>query len=420
MVLALLVILPLAMYSPPLAVVFAGGLITLVITAAVGLERAGSFYLVAAITAAPLNAVRPVPGLNFVTLSDALFVVGFLLLIPHFAGTRLQIPSAFVLGAAGIFAIGGLASIAGGEALLSLNHMLRFAVGAIVLAALICWWHPSMKTVVAATSGYLLGNVISVVGGLIEGVPPGGRHVGLSTHANVMGLCDALALALVPFLFAVVRRERRWLVLAGAAMCVYAIWINGSRGALLTSLAILLLYPVITRSLSFGLVVVAVGFLAPLGISYVADRVSDTSALGRLLGRGNSQYADQAREDAARVAIDQFTDHPLLGGGFATVLAAHNIFLQIAAAVGIIGLVFYLVVLWSLIRPLISIPAPYGLLSVPALAYAMAGLIFPLMWDRYIWGVLGFALVGPILAQKAADSEATARDPVEHRAKERL
>jgi O-antigen ligase len=236
-----------------------------------------------------------------------------------------------------------------------------------------------------------------------------------------MGLCDALAVSLIPFLFAAVRRERRWLVVAGAAVCVYGIWITGSRGALLTSLAILLLYPVITRSLGFGLVVAALGFLAPLGISQISDRVSDTSALGRLLGRGSSQYADQAREDAARVAIDQFTSHPLLGGGFGTVLSAHNIFLQLAAAAGILGLVFFLVVLWSLVRPLLAVPAPYGLLSVPALAYAMAGLLFPFLWDRYIWCVLGFALVGPILAQSAAeDDEAVAPEPVQHRARERL
>jgi len=420
-VLALLVILPLALYAPPLALVFAGGLITLMITAAVGLEHTGSFFLVAAITAAPLNAVRPVPGLNFVTLSDLFLAVGLIMLVPHFAGTRLQIPSAFVLGAAGIFAIGSLASIASGTALLSFNHMLRFAVGAVVLAVLICWWSPSMKTVVAAISGYVFGNVISVVYGLIHGVPPGGRHIGLSTHANVMGLCDALAVSLIPFLFATVRRERRWLVVAGAVVCTYGIWITGSRGALLTSMAILVLYPVITRSLSFGLVVVALGFLAPLGISQIADRVSDTSALGRLLGKGSSSYADQAREDAARVAIDQFTAHPLLGGGFGTVLSAHNIFLQLAAAAGILGLVFFLVVLWSLIRPLLSIPSPYGLLSVPALAYAMAGLLFPFLWDRYIWCILAFALVGPILAQRAAEEgEPVAPEPVEHRARERL
>jgi hypothetical protein len=267
----------------------------------------------------------------------------------------------------------------------------------------------------------VLGNVISVFGGLIQGVPPGGRHVGLSTHANVMGFCDALALALIPFLLAAVRRELRWLVVAGALICAYGIWITGSRGALLTSIVILILYPVISRSLSMGLGVVALGFLAPIGISQISDRVSDTSALGRFLGRGTATAADDAREQAARVAIDQFTDHPILGGGFATALQAHNIFLQIAAAVGIFGLLFYVIVLWSLIRPILTLPSPYGLLSVPALAYAMAGLIFPFLWDRYIWCVLGFALVGPILAQRAAaEDETVTPELVGHRARENL
>jgi hypothetical protein len=102
-------------------------------------------------------------------------------------------------------------------------------------------------------------------------------------------------------------------------------------------------------------------------------------------------------------------------------LQAHNIFLQIAAAVGIFGLLFYLIVLWSLIRPILTLPSPYGLLSVPALAYAMAGLIFPFLWDRYIWCVLGFALVGPILAQRAAaEDETVTPELVGHRARENL
>jgi hypothetical protein len=119
------------------------------------------------------------------------------------------------------------------------------------------------------------------------------------------------------------------------------------------------------------------------------------------MGGGNATGSNQAREDAARIAIDQFTASPLLGGGFGPILEAHNIYLQIAAAVGIFGLLGYLLIMWSLVRPLFMYAEPYGLLAVPALAYAMAGMIFPLLWDRYIWCVLALGLIGPILGAEA-------------------
>ena len=408
-VLALAIVLPLGMYSVVLAAAFAFLLVTLTLTALLGLERAGGLFLLAAITAAPLNGLRPIPALSFVTLADILFAVGFLILIPHFAGTALKLPSPFILGALLILAMGSLASIASDDAALSFNHMSRLAVGAFALAILLCWWRPNLKTVTAAASGYVLGNCISVVYGLLVGPPAGGRHVGLSTHPNVMGLCDALALSLIPFLFVAVRREYRWLVFLGAATCAFGIWINGSRGALLTSFAILILYPVITRSLTMGLGVVAIGFTIPIVVTNAASRVSDTSALGRLLGRGNASGSNQAREDAAKIAIDQFTASPLLGGGFGPVLEAHNIYLQIAAAVGVFGLLGYLLILWALVRPLFIYPEPYGLLAVPALAYAMAGMIFPLLWDRYIWCVLALSLIGPILGAQVRSGVSRSR-----------
>lgn len=399
--LTLAIVLPLGMLSPVLAVGCAFALMTLTLTALLGLERTGNLFLLMAITAAPLNNVRPVPALSFVTLADILFAVGFVILVPHFAGTSLKLPSPFVIGATLVLAMGSLASIASATPGLSFNHMMRLAVGAFGLAILLTWWRPDLKLVTAAAGGYVLGNGISVVYSLIHGPTAGGRHVGLATHPNIMGLCDALALALIPFLLVAVRRENRWLVVLGAVTCAFGIWINGSRGALLTSFAILVLYPVISRSLTAGLGVLAVGFSIPIVVSYAADRVSGTSALGRLLGGGNATGSNQEREDAARIAFDQFAASPLLGGGFGPVLEAHNIYLQIAAAVGVFGLFGFLIIMWALVRPLFVFTEPYGLLAVPAVAYAMAGMIFPLLWDRYIWCVLALALIGPILGTEA-------------------
>lgn len=418
LVLVLGIVLRLGMFSPYLGVACAGLLVTLTMAALVGLERAATVFLVLASLAAPLNDVRPVPQLTFVTFADVLLGIGFMMLVPHLAGTPLKIPSAFVFGVTLILAMGSLASIASEQPGLSFNHMLRFAVGAVALAVLICWWQPPKNTVIALAGAYVVGNCISVFAAFFQTQTMGGRVYGLSTHPNVMGLCDALALSLIPFLLYALGREWRWLVLTGAAICAYGIWINGSRGALLTSVAILFLYPVITRSLAAGLGVVAVGFTMPIVVSQMIGRVSETSALGRLFGGGNASGSNQEREQVAQRAIDQFLAHPILGGGFGTVLEAHNIYLQLAAAVGIVGVLGYLLVMWSLVRPLLAIPSPWSLLSVPALAYAMAGLIFNLLWDRYIWCVLGLALLGPILAARASDEEDDGVVEAPHRLRE--
>ena len=86
-------------------------------------------------------------------------------------------------------------------------------------------------------------------------------------------------------------------------------------------------------------------------------------------------------------------------------MEAHSIYLQILAAIGIVGAAFFAIALGALIRPLFLLPKPYDLLAAPALTYAMAGMVSPLLWDRYIWCVLAFALMAPRLAAEHAARE---------------
>lgn len=398
-----LVLLPGALYSGALAAVFAAGLVLLIVAGALGLERAGSLALILAFGAAPWNNLRPFAAADFITFSDLLFTVGFVLLIPHFAGKRLQLPTLFMLGALGIIVVGSVTSIGAVNVALSFNHLLRFGVGALGLALMLAWWNSDKRTTIAAMSAYVAGNGVNVLAAYHYGSVAGGRYAGFTTHPNVMGMCGAIAFAMTPFLLGVASRRVRWLVLVGAGISFWTIWISGSRAAMAAVLVIVALYPLLSKSVYWALIVAALGVVSTYVVDFVARKSDGSNALERLLGGGSTAGSNEAREKLANEAVAQFREHPILGGGLAQVMEAHSIYLQILAALGIVGLAFFVLILFSVVRPLLVVPAPYGLLAAPAVTYVMAGAVSPLLWDRYIWCGLAVALMAARLADEDAD-----------------
>jgi hypothetical protein len=325
-------------------------------------------------------------------------------LAPAFIGRSLQVPSLFVLGGIGVLCVGVISSLGDANVAASFNHLLRFAVGALGLAILLAWWQSNRRWTIAAASAYMLGNGVNVISSYLQGPIADNRYYGLTTHPNVMGLCAALGFALTPFLFRAVERHR-WLVVLGSAMCFWSIWISGSRAALAAALAITVLYPFLARSVIAGISVAAFGFVSVYLVDWAARQGAGANALSRALGGGSASGSDEAREELARVAIDHFLANPVLGSGLGTVMEAHSIYLQVLAAIGLTGAAFFAIVLASLVRPLFLLPRPYDFLAAPALTYAMAGMVSPLLWDRYIWCVLAFALMAPRLAAEHAFRE---------------
>lgn len=400
-----LLMLPLALKSILLAGFFAVGLILLMGTAFLGIDRAGSVLIVLAVATAPLDDLRPVAAVGFVSFSDLLFAVGFLLLIPRLAGTALRLPVVFIVGALGVIAVGVLSSIGVEQMGESFNHLARFAVGALGLTVLLVWWSPNRNWTIATASAYLVGNAVNVIASYLKGPTGEGRYWGLTTHGNVMGLCAAIGFGMTPFLLYAVPRQYRWLVVLGSAFSFWGIWISGSRAALAAVLVLMALYPLLTRSIYSALAVAAFGFASVYVVDWVSRHADGSNALERLLGGGSARGSDEEREALAEMAIDQFWEHPVMGGGLANVMAAHSIYLQILAAIGVVGIAFFIAVLGSMVRPLILVRRPYGFLAAPALTYAMAGLVSPLLWDRYIWCALSLALMASRLAREDDPAE---------------
>jgi O-antigen ligase len=250
----------------------------------------------------------------------------------------------------------------------------------------------------------------------VGGVGDGGRRIGYSTHPNVMGLCAMLAIALLPFLLAAVPRGWRPAVVAATAVCAWGVWISGSRAALVAAGAVLVLWVLVSRSVTVALTLFGLG-LVPLyyvGVN-ISNLAASDNALGRLLGGGSSQGSNAEREVIAREAWEVFLSHPILGNGLSDVLKAHNIYLQVAAAVGIVGFAFFVVMLGSTVVRSLSLDRVGGLLVLPCLGYLMIGFMTTILWDRYVWAVLAL----PFLASAAfavdrasADADVASDDPL--------
>jgi hypothetical protein len=211
-----------------------------------------------------------------------------------------------------------------------------------------------------------------------------------------------LAVAVIPFIVTQFPRNWRWIPAGMAVVCLYGVWSSGSRAALAVLIAVAVIFPVLARSVpaALGLLAAFAGFLVYSG--QLLGETSSGNALGRLLGAGSSSLSDQAREQLLEEAIDRFWLSPIIGNGMADIIEAHVIYIQIAAGVGVIGLAFYLLVLWSTVQPLTVLHPPFSLLALPALSYVTLGFVTPVMWDRYIWVLMALALLAPRLAEAEA------------------
>lgn len=377
---------------PALALpVVAVGVVVLV-SLLVGLERTAVGLVLLGVLLAPMNAVRPVAGAEVVTASDVMFALGFGLLAPFLLTRRFWLPGTFVAGQLIVVSVGLLVSLASDDPALSLNFMSRLVAGSLILPTLFLWWRPGPRTLVALVWAYVLGTGVSVGVGTLQGPDLSGRLVGLTSHPNFFGLTCLLAAAFTPFLWVRTPAGRRWCVVLVAAVSLSGVWTSGSRAALLVVGLLVVLHPVLTRSWRAA-VVVGLSGVTGLVLFGSVSTVDDDSALGRLLGGGGSGAADLERQVAFRQGVAAFKDSPVFGGGFVDALAAHNIYLQITVAIGLVGVVGYLLVLFTTFRATLSSAAEDRLLAMPALGYALIGVLTNILWDRMLWTALALCLL---------------------------
>jgi O-antigen ligase len=394
--------------SVTLALLCLGVACLLTVLASVGPTRTGTFFVMLAVFTAPMEDIRPLGATSFVTLSDVFFALGFGLLGPAMLRARVHLPKAYVAGSVILLASGLGASVLSDQTISSMTIMFRLVAAAIVIPALFMLWRPSWLSVDIMAGLYILGQMVSVADSILGDALTGGRHQGLSTHPNFFGLCGTLAYALAFHLLNRTPRKWHWLIWASMAISFYSVVTSGSRAALLVVVLITVLYPAVERSAMASYVVVSLAAIGVASGGALLSKFGEGSAVDRLQGDRTSSVSDSERVEQLTTGWHRFVDHPILGDGFSNApLHAHNIYLEVAVVVGLVGLVGYLLVLWCTVQPLFLRTHPMHRLGHAALAYCAVGMLTNSLWDRFVWAALGLAFLANL---PESDARKTAPD----------
>lgn len=411
----LLVLLPVAATGLIGGLIAMGIAVFLILLFSFGLAVTGSVLVVVGMFFGPLTSVV-LPGASFVTVTDFLLAIGFLLLFPSIVAKPIWVPWQFVLGAMVFFTVSCLASLGVDHPLSSFSLMMRVMAATIILPLAFIWWAPRGRTLFWVAIAYPLGAAFDVIYALIDGpFTANGRYKGLAEQPTAFGYASLLGICLLPFLAARLPRGRRWTVLVIGTICSYGIWISGSRSSLLILIILAAMFPLLERSLKAAGLVAFGGVLTVAMFNRIVEQGDGSNALARLLGGGGARTSNENRIEGLAEAFDRFTLHPILGNGYEfDFFLAHNVYMQVATCAGIVGLVGFLFVLWSFIAPLFTGPTPYRLLSYPALAYVLVGPITPNLGSRYVGVMLALGLVAASFVRDDSDADETPRSAPTH------
>jgi exopolysaccharide production protein ExoQ len=197
----------------------------------------------------------------------------------------------------------------------------------------------------------------------------------------------------------------RWVWRAYLPLAMFATVLSGSRGALIATMVALLIIPLNT-TLSPGRLVAAIALLALSGsliVAYAPERVVER--LGTT-GTSVESLSFGGRFTLWKAGLHAFTYRPMMGcgvGGFvraitpqlgSAALVAHNSFLSVMVEEGLVGLMFYLAMFWSVFSSIRRFPRferRFALVLFATLITAM----LPLTWEdnKVAWFVMA-VLIG--------------------------
>lgn len=377
---------------------------------AAGPERLGTGLVLLGIGLAPMNSLRPIGG--SITVSDLMLALGFLLLLPVILSRRSHVPAPFLAGAVLLLVSAVVSSLLSDAPAGSLAVMLRLVIAAMLMPLLFLLWRPGRRLVPMLAWSYVGGQVLNTVIALAEGADGGGnRYSGLTVHPNALALSGLMAATLCLYLWHA--SAHRWLVLLAGGVAAWSILLSGSRGTLLALVLIALLHPLVERSTASALTIVGAAVLTIPALGLVAAALGEHgTALTRLLDRGEQEAgSDTKRITELQEAVERFASAPVFGHGFdATTLLPHNIYLEVAIAVGVVGLAAWLVMLSPFVGVLFSDSVDRRL-GYTGLAYLAYGMTQPTLWERNLWAALCLALVATASIDSRERSPEAARAP---------
>jgi putative inorganic carbon (HCO3(-)) transporter len=231
-------------------------------------------------------------------------------------------------------------------------------------------------------------------------------------------------------------KENLWRLIAACALAVtlLSIAFTFSRGTFLAAGIILLLMlvkdpprPAVTAAI-LALTVIALLALMPQYLGRMLTVAESVSNLGNDTTSNLQDDSIQGRLSIMHVALKIFLDHPLLGIGLGnfehyyqqyalqfyiphrgTDMAAHSLYLEIAAERGLLGLAVYLVLIWYIFRIIMKSARQLhaaGLTTcenmVFSYGYSLLGYLATSVFlherARFIWIIYGICLSFPAIA----------------------
>ncbi len=245
-------------------------------------------------------------------------------------------------------------------------------------------------------------------------------HFGAASHGDFTASLDALCVFLFIALFERSNRYfEKFMALAAIGALLYLIMQMGSRNGLLSFgfVTVLGVYLVMrNRSWSFQLLIVGGGVLAGLAALYAFQ---DSPTMQRFIYEMTVDNGGE-RVDYWSAGVQAIKDAPILGqGGDETaslysvgrwapnveIHVMHNTFLEVAVEYGLLGLLFYIIFVFTILKwgykqVMYAIKHNDLILGAPAIAYAvsiMAGMFISRVWDTTLWYYLGIVFAIGIL-----------------------
>ena len=347
------------------------------------------------------------------TPTDVLMILGLVLLLPELISRPARMPALYVLSLVVLVVTGLLGSAANDSPGVSAVFVLQWLLCIGVLPIALVMWHPSRELVDGLLWCYLAGHLVSVAVALAQGPSVVGRYQGLAHHPNDFGLAGGVCVAIVLHLLHHSRSVRvKAFLVAVAVVSVVSVIYSGSRAVTLSTAAVLVLVPLVERSGVWTFLSMAGGALGLALLPYVVHVGGAGGSLSRLAGDATASASDTVRETALADGWHRFLGAPFSGTGIdALVGTYHNVFLEVAVAVGVFGVFAYLVILYQLTRPLVS-NHPLRRLSYLPWTFIVAGATIPGLVDRTNAVPMALAIlaaVAPTIAPPAAPTPASPR-----------